>query len=225
MLCPKGLSEHHTINTDNRAKYPLLRRGGTMQRVSWDDALTTMAARFRDIQARHGAGAVGVISTGQLVTEEFYALGKLVQLGLGTRTTTATPRCACPQRCRATSDRLAAMGLRARTKTSNAPTSSSSSAPTSPRTTRFSAGGCESNPNATDHRHRSARHQDGDDGRSAPAAAPALGSRAHQRPDSHRHRTQPDRSRVHRRAYDRVRSAARVGARATRRSAWPRSPA
>jgi anaerobic selenocysteine-containing dehydrogenase len=84
MLCPKGLSEHHTISTDNRAKYPLLRRGSAMQRVSWDDALTTMATRFRDVQARHGAGAVGVISTGQLVTEEFYALGKLTQLGIGT---------------------------------------------------------------------------------------------------------------------------------------------
>jgi anaerobic selenocysteine-containing dehydrogenase len=43
-----------------------------------------MAARFRDVQARFGPGAVGVISTGQLVTEEFYALGKLVQLGIGT---------------------------------------------------------------------------------------------------------------------------------------------
>ena len=84
MLCPKGLSEHHTIAADNRARYPLLRRGAAMERVSWDDALSTMAARFRDVQARHGAGAVGVISTGQLVTEEFYALGKLVQLGIGT---------------------------------------------------------------------------------------------------------------------------------------------
>ena len=84
MLCPKGLSEHHTIAADNRARYPLLRRGGSMQRVSWDDALTTMAARFRDVQARYGPGAVGVISTGQLVTEEFYAMGKLIQLGLGT---------------------------------------------------------------------------------------------------------------------------------------------
>jgi anaerobic selenocysteine-containing dehydrogenase len=84
MLCPKGLSEHHTINADNRARYPLLRRGGAMQRVSWDDALTTMAARFRDVQARYGPGAVGVISTGQLVTEEFYAMGKLIQLGIGT---------------------------------------------------------------------------------------------------------------------------------------------
>jgi assimilatory nitrate reductase catalytic subunit len=85
MLCPKGLSEHHTIVADNRARYPLLRKNGERARVSWDEALTTMAARFRETQARHGPESVGVISTGQLVTEEFYALGKLVQLGLGTR--------------------------------------------------------------------------------------------------------------------------------------------
>src|SRR5262245_27348853 len=84
MLCPKGLSEHHTIAADNRARYPLLRRDGRMERVGWSEALETMAARFRAVQERHGPGAVGVISTGQLVTEEFYALGKLVQLGLRT---------------------------------------------------------------------------------------------------------------------------------------------
>ncbi|HEX8711962.1 MAG TPA: molybdopterin-dependent oxidoreductase, partial [Terracidiphilus sp.] len=37
------------------------------------------------IQQKHGPESIGVISTGQLVTEEFYTLGKLVQLGLGTR--------------------------------------------------------------------------------------------------------------------------------------------
>ena len=84
MLCPKGLSEHHTIAADNRARYPLLRKNGALDRVSWDEALTTMATRFRDIQSRYGPGSVGVISTGQLVTEEFYTLGKLVQLGIGT---------------------------------------------------------------------------------------------------------------------------------------------
>ncbi len=44
-----------------------------------------MATKFRETQARYGPDSVGVISTGQLVTEEFYALGKLVQLGIGTR--------------------------------------------------------------------------------------------------------------------------------------------
>src|SRR6476469_10000749 len=78
MLCPKGLSEHHTLDTTNRAKHPLIRRGGRMEQISWDDALFTMARKFREAQVRYGADAVGVISTGQLVTEEFYTLGKLV---------------------------------------------------------------------------------------------------------------------------------------------------
>ena len=84
LLCPKGLSEHHTIDAANRARYPLLRRNGQMLRISWPEALETMAMRFRDVQAQYGHQAVGVISTGQLVTEEFYTLGKLVQLGIGT---------------------------------------------------------------------------------------------------------------------------------------------
>ena len=84
-LCPKGLSEHHTIDASNRARQPLLKRNGRFETVSWDTGLATMAAAFRHVQAAHGPDAVGVISTGQLVTEEFYALGKLVQLGLGTR--------------------------------------------------------------------------------------------------------------------------------------------
>jgi assimilatory nitrate reductase catalytic subunit len=83
-LCPKGLSEHHTMAAEGRAQYPLLRTNGRLERVSWDEALAAMVDRVGAIQARHGAGAFGVISTGQLVTEEFYALGKLVQLGFGT---------------------------------------------------------------------------------------------------------------------------------------------
>lgn len=85
VLCPKGLSEHETIHATRRARTPLLRRDGRMRSVGWDEAIGTLAQRFRDVQRRHGRESVGVISTGQLVTEEFYALGKLVQLGLGTR--------------------------------------------------------------------------------------------------------------------------------------------
>ena len=84
LLCPKGLSEHHTLDASNRARHPLLRRQGKLGRVTWDEALSTMAEKFREVQARYGANAVGVVGTGQLVTEEFYTLGKLVQLGLGT---------------------------------------------------------------------------------------------------------------------------------------------
>lgn len=84
-LCPKGLSEHYTLEAPNRARTPLLRKNGRLVPVSWDVALDTLVEKFRTTQERYGRDALGVISTGQLVTEEFYTLGKLVQLGFGTR--------------------------------------------------------------------------------------------------------------------------------------------
>ena len=32
-LCPKGLSEHYTLESENRAQYPLLRQNGKLLRV------------------------------------------------------------------------------------------------------------------------------------------------------------------------------------------------
>lgn len=84
-LCPKGLSEHYILEAPNRAEYPLLRKNGKLTPVDWHEALDTMVERIRIVQAKHGPDAVGVISTGQLVTEEFYTLGKLARLGLGVK--------------------------------------------------------------------------------------------------------------------------------------------
>lgn len=86
-LCPKGLSEHHILNAPGRATTPMLRVGGRgtpLEPVTWEQALETMIQRVTGIQKKHGPQALGVIGTGQLLTEEFYTLGKLVQLGFGT---------------------------------------------------------------------------------------------------------------------------------------------
>lgn len=86
-LCPKGLSEHLIVEAPGRATTPMLRKGGRgtpLQPVSWDEALDTMISRIRGLQKAHGNGALGVIGTGQLLTEEFFTLGKLVQLGFRT---------------------------------------------------------------------------------------------------------------------------------------------
>ncbi|HEX9200898.1 MAG TPA: nitrate reductase [Acidobacteriaceae bacterium] len=83
-LCPKGLSEHHILDAPGRATQPLLRKNGKLEPVSWDEALETMIERIGTIQAKHGFNSLGVVGTGQLLTEEFYTLGKLVQLGFRT---------------------------------------------------------------------------------------------------------------------------------------------
>ncbi|MBI4432342.1 MAG: nitrate reductase [Candidatus Omnitrophica bacterium] len=85
-LCPKGLAEHYAITSPNRARYPLLRvKKGKFRRIDWEWAIREMVGRFQTIQHRYGNESVGVISTGQLVTEEFYTLGKLIQLGFKTK--------------------------------------------------------------------------------------------------------------------------------------------
>ncbi len=78
-LCPKGLTEHHTIGAPGRLTTPVVNG----QAASWDDALGHMAGTFRHLIDEHGPESVAILSTGQLVTEEFYALGKLARLGLG----------------------------------------------------------------------------------------------------------------------------------------------
>ena len=83
-LCPKGLAEHYAIEANDRARFPLLRKNGDLTRIGWEEAIDTLVERFREVQQKYGPESLGIVSTGQLVTEEFYALGKLVQLGFGT---------------------------------------------------------------------------------------------------------------------------------------------
>jgi anaerobic selenocysteine-containing dehydrogenase len=78
-LCPKGLSEHQMLAADGRLTVPTV----DGRPASWDQALDRVTTGFRDLLERYGPESVAVLSTGQLVTEEFYALGKLVRLGMG----------------------------------------------------------------------------------------------------------------------------------------------
>ena len=80
-LCPKGLCEHQSLRAAGRLMTPMVDGAAT----AWDAALARVADGFRSIVEEHGPDAVAVLSTGQLVTEEFYALGKLVRLGMGVR--------------------------------------------------------------------------------------------------------------------------------------------
>lgn len=85
-LCPKGLAEHYAITAPTRAQWPLLKTGkGKFRRIDWKWAVREMVGRFQSIQHQYGSEAIGIIGTGQLVTEEFYALGKLARLGFGAK--------------------------------------------------------------------------------------------------------------------------------------------
>lgn len=83
-LCPKGLSEHEMVQSENRFTAPMIKKNGKLVESSWNETFKTTSDKFKEIQSKYGNTAIGVISTGQLLTEEFYSLGKFVQMGLKT---------------------------------------------------------------------------------------------------------------------------------------------
>ncbi|MFL0796445.1 MAG: nitrate reductase [Cellvibrionaceae bacterium] len=85
-LCIKGLLEHELFESPGRGTEPLMRDKfhEEFQPASWDQAMDRTASEIKRIQQTYGRDAFAIISTGQLLTEEFYTLGKLARGCIGT---------------------------------------------------------------------------------------------------------------------------------------------
>lgn len=85
-LCIKGLAEAGVFNASGRGTDPMMRNRlfDSFEKTDWDTALDHTANEFKRIQQKYGRDAVAVVSTGQIMTEEFYTLGKLVRGLIGT---------------------------------------------------------------------------------------------------------------------------------------------
>ena len=85
-LCVKGIFEHELFNSSGRGSEPLFRKKTFEEfcQLGWDNALDKMADEINRIQNTYDRDAFAVISTGQIMTEEFYTLGKLIRGVIGT---------------------------------------------------------------------------------------------------------------------------------------------
>ena len=85
-LCIKGILEQDLFESPGRGDEPLLRDSihSDFDTVSWDAVLDKSAEKIKEIQNKYGRDSFAVVSTGQLLTEEFYTLGKLVRGCIGT---------------------------------------------------------------------------------------------------------------------------------------------
>jgi anaerobic selenocysteine-containing dehydrogenase len=85
-LCLKGIMEHELFTSAGRGNKPLIRQHWHQDFVetNWDAALDATAAELKKIQQKYGRDSIAIISTGQMLTEEFYTLGKLTRGLIGT---------------------------------------------------------------------------------------------------------------------------------------------
>lgn len=85
-LCIKGLLEHELFDSPGRGTEPLFRKQyfEEFEQISWSSALDATAKKIKEIQIKYGKDAFAIVSSGQLLTEEFYTLGKLARGCIGT---------------------------------------------------------------------------------------------------------------------------------------------
>ena len=83
-LCIKGLYEWKVLHHPERAAVPMIRRNGQLATGTWDEALALMVTKLKENLQAYGPESVGIYHSGQLLLEEYYALGKLAKGVVGT---------------------------------------------------------------------------------------------------------------------------------------------
>ncbi len=83
--CVKGRFAYGYASHDDRQMHPMVRDSieDAWQVVSWEEAIARVARGFQAIQAEHGVGSIGGISSSRCTNEEVYVVQKMVRAAFG----------------------------------------------------------------------------------------------------------------------------------------------
>ena len=83
--CVKGRFAYGYASHDDRQMHPMVRDSieEEWRVVSWEEAIARVARGFQAIQAEHGVGAIGGISSSRCTNEEVYVVQKMVRAAFG----------------------------------------------------------------------------------------------------------------------------------------------
>ena len=83
-LCVKGRYGYPFVGHEERLTSPLLRKGGELVPVSWEEALAAVAARIGEAVEESGPDSVAFLTSARCTNEENYLLQKLARAVVGT---------------------------------------------------------------------------------------------------------------------------------------------
>jgi len=95
--CLKGLKQHKMYDTPDRLLYPMQRVDGELQRVSWDEALSSIGGTVRDLIDNHGPDSIAMYvgtAAGFGVLHPVFAAGFMQGVGSTSMFASATQDCA-----------------------------------------------------------------------------------------------------------------------------------
>ncbi|HTY23546.1 MAG TPA: molybdopterin-dependent oxidoreductase [Desulfomonilaceae bacterium] len=83
-LCVKGRYGWPYIYSEHRLTKPLIRKGGSLQEVEWNEALSFVAEGFNKIKDASGAMSLAALGSERLTNEDAYVLNRFVRTVMGT---------------------------------------------------------------------------------------------------------------------------------------------
>jgi len=81
--CLKGRYAFEYVHHPDRLASPMIRRDGTLEEVSWDEAIDFIARKFTAIKKTHGPDAIAAISSARCTNEENYLMQKFMRTVIG----------------------------------------------------------------------------------------------------------------------------------------------
>jgi formate dehydrogenase alpha subunit len=83
-LCVRGSYGWDFINSSDRLTTPLIREDGEFREVSWEEVLTHVSEKLKDIKESHGPDSLAVLGSSKCTNEENYLLQRFTRSVLGT---------------------------------------------------------------------------------------------------------------------------------------------
>lgn len=92
LLCARGRFGYEYVGSHERLSSPLVKKNGKLEPATWDEALTTVANRLKEIKERFGGEAIAGIASPRCTNEDNYVFQKLFRAGLGSNNIDSSAR-------------------------------------------------------------------------------------------------------------------------------------
>ena len=83
-LCVKGRFGFEFVQSPERLRTPLIRENGGLREASWDEALTYVANKLKEVKEKYGSDSIAGLSSARATCEENYLFQKFIRAAIGT---------------------------------------------------------------------------------------------------------------------------------------------
>jgi predicted molibdopterin-dependent oxidoreductase YjgC len=84
LLCARGYFGYDFTSSPERLATPMVRKNGTLEPASWEEALDTITERLLQARDKYGGDSIAAIASARCTNEDNYLFQKLMRAGLRT---------------------------------------------------------------------------------------------------------------------------------------------